>query len=250
MGIIESVQQYDLNIPAGGAQSIDVTGDRVQFLSAIDPFAQIEIRPNFAQGNITLRPGQGFRFSEPVQRWVVYNRGALPLSGYLLIGSGDFFDQRISGTVDVIDGAKARTLAGIAFNAFVSQPSTASVYSRIQLWNPAGSGRNVVLERIAMLGIADNGAHLRYVTAPLANLMCNGISKKTGGAQSVVEFRADTTPTASLSPDIMVALTYQGSTTKEYVPSEPFYIAPGYGLTLWGTIQNASLGSNFEWYED
>lgn len=199
MSIIESVQQYDLNIPVGGAQSIDVEGDMVRFLSAVDPFAKIEIRPNFAQGNITLKPGQGFKFSERVKRWVVLNKGTVPLSGYLMIGSGDFFDQRISGTVDVIDGGKARTLSNQAFGGFAYQANVAAQYTRLQLWNPAGSGKNIVLENVLGLATTTGAAvgHIRLINSPLATLSSSGVSKMAGGAASAMQLRTDTTATVS-----------------------------------------------------
>ncbi|WP_404993335.1 hypothetical protein [Cupriavidus pauculus] len=251
MGIIESVQQYDLNIPAGGAQNIDVAGDRIQFLSAIDPFAQIEVRPNFAQGNISLRPGQGFRFSEQVTRWVVFNRGSVPLSGYLLIGSGDFFDQRIAGTVDVIDGGKARTMGGIAMMAYGVVSGAAAKFSRVQLWNPAGSGKRICLETvIGNTGATPTFSYAQFMTTPLGTLIQNGMSKQAGGAPSVAEIRVDTTSTSAVWPGTLVAISLPASSSLPQRFAEPVIIMPGYGMVMYATTINADLGASFEWYED
>lgn len=250
MGIIASVQQYDLNIPVGGSQAIDVAGDRVQFLSATDPFAVIEVRPNFAQGNITLKPGQGMRFSEQVQRWVVFNKGTVALTGMMLIGTGDFIDQRISGTVDVIDGGKARTLGNVAFAGFTYQGAVAAQCGRVQLWNPAGSGKNVVVEQVLTLagGVA-TACHIKLNTAALTTLDQVGQSKKSGGTASVMELRRDSTATPSAAP-MLLAAGMPASQLTPYKPVEPVVLIPGYGLLIYGTVVNTDIGASFEWYED
>lgn len=253
MGIIESVQQYDLNIDPGKAQNIDVTGDRVQFLSAVDPFAQIELRPNFAQGNISLRPGQGFRFSQQVTRWVVFNRGNVPLQGFLLIGSGDFFDQRIAGTVDVIDGGKARTLGGQSYVANGGANAVAGQYSVAQMWNPAGSNRKAIIESIQLVSTGSPvvGQILLQNNilggGPVLNQY--GQSKLAGGAPSVIATYG--LNTASLVPATpMMLLTAQAYSTPLVKPVEPFVLPPGWGVTVWGFIVNSTVGVNFEWYEE
>lgn len=252
MGIVASVQSYDLNIPAGGAQNIDVAGTRVQFLSADDPFAQIELRPNYAQGNISLRPGQGFQFDEQVTRWVVFNRGGVPLKGLLLIGSGNFFDQRIAGTVDVIDGGKARTLAGIAFTAYGYSLAQAAVYSALQLWNPVGSGKNAVVEQILIYG--SNAAPIYAVVKSgqtvYGNLKSAGQPKKLGSVPSVVEVRGDYTATPPGLPGMVTLSAPSPSGMSIYRPNEPIVVPPGWGLNMISTSPNVDTSGSFEWYED
>lgn len=254
MGIIASVQSYDLNIPVGKSQAIDVAGDRVQFISAVDPFAQIEVRPNFAQGNITLKPGQGMRFSEQVQRWVVFNKGTVALTGTLLIGTGDFFDQRISGTVDVIDGGKARSLSNTAFTGFGTQGSSAGNYSRLQLWNPAGNTRRLIVENIFSIGVNVTGVAVIAVAqqAPLTSLYQNGLSKNLAGVASAAEVRYDVQPSAPPANGylfVVGAIPVPG-VQPSFKPSEPYIIPPGYGMTLWPNTANCIMAGNFEWYEE
>ncbi|NUO87669.1 MAG: hypothetical protein HOQ37_16370 [Cupriavidus sp.] len=252
MGIIESVQQYDLTIAPGGAQAIDVAGDRVQFLTATDPFAQIEIRPNFSQGNITLRPGQGFKFSEQVTRWVVFNRGNLPLSGYLMIGSGDFFDRRISGTVDVIDGAKARTLGGIAFSGYAASAAVAAQYSRLQLWNPAGSGKRLVVESVTQMtgSTGANGITMGFNAVALTTAIAFGLCKRSGVADSTAgQLRSDSTAAAAGAFNMMGS-SLPASNTYQQKPVEPVLLEPGYGLVMQGASVNIAVSGMFEWYEE
>lgn len=192
MSVIESVRSYDLNIPVGGAQNIDAMGDRVQFLSAVDPFAQIELRPNYTQGNISLKPGQGFRFSTAASGWVVFNKGTVPLTGVLLVGNGDFFDQRISGEVSVIDGGKARTMGGGAFMGYVSSATTQAANRPVVHYrNPAGSGKNVIVESILVSSSAAGFIGFGFQVAGLTTVVGNVASKLAGGAAGVTSMSRD-----------------------------------------------------------
>ncbi|WP_317924735.1 hypothetical protein [Cupriavidus sp. TA19] len=232
MGIIESVRQYDLNIPAGGAQNIDVAGDRVHFLSAIDPFAQIEIRPNYAQGNITLKPGQGFKFSEQVTRWVVFNRGTVDLSGYLMIGSGDFFDQRITGDVNVIDNGKARTLSGQSFAGYTSDTAAAGNRSGLQLWNPAGSGKDLAVKTI-YVGVGTSTAYsVAFNTTAFATLASPPQCKMRGGPATVAQLRREQFAGYPARDTSMLGGSIQAGNPVPLILDDPIYMKPGTGLSV------------------
>ncbi|MBY4945080.1 hypothetical protein K6V92_00380 [Cupriavidus respiraculi] len=253
MGIIESVQHYDLNIPAGGAQNIDVAGDRVQFIASGDPFAQIEIRPNYAQGNITLRPGQGFKFSEQVTRWVVFNRGAVALKGYLLIGSGDFFDQRISGTVDVIDGGKARSLSGSAYIGLaLTGTAGAGNFQHVQLWNPAGSGKNLMVEQLQTVSTVSTGFYHYAKSTALASLLAYVPQPKMLGhpSPSVAQLRNHAGALLYPSGDARMLTNGPTNVSSLFKPAEPIVIPPGWGWIVQGQTIAGDTSVTFEWYEE
>ncbi|WP_343549438.1 hypothetical protein [Ralstonia sp.] len=248
MGVIESVRSYDLNIPVGGAQNIDAMGDRVQFLSATDPFASIELRPNYTQGNINLMPGQGFRFEKAATGWVVFNKGTVALTGTLLIGSGNFFDQRISGSVYVIDGGKARTLSGTASMGYLYQAPTAAQYAHVQLWNPAASGKNCFIEQFSFFstGTVAAGISVRSSIAALATLGGNPACKSLGKPASSMELR-------SITNAVIQGASVVGSLDKAiklFKVTEPIHLAPGNGLTLINVTSGEDLGATFELFEE
>lgn len=249
MPIIAAVQGYDLNIGVGQAQAIDVAGDRVHFISATDPFAVIELRPNFSQGNISLKPGQGYRFAEQVTRWVVYNRGTVPLTGSLMIGTGDFFDQRISGTVDVIDGGKARTLGNQAFLATSYQGAVAAQYPHVQLWNPAGSGKQIIVEAFAAASATAGGWQLRSAVAALTTLGAVPASKKVGGASGIGQVRTVANAVAQ-GVDIMMQGYLQASTLYEKKLVEPIVLGPGTGINIMANALNVDITASFEYFEE
>ncbi|KDP85610.1 hypothetical protein CF70_013000 [Cupriavidus sp. SK-3] len=247
MGIIESVQSYDLNIPAGGAQNIDVAGDRVHFLSAGDPAAQIEIRPNYAQGNISLKPGQGFRFSEQVTRWVVFNKSNLPLYGTLMIGSGDFFDQRITGDVNVIDNAKARTLANTSFITAIGAGGTAGTLAHCQLWNPAGRNVSLIVEGLEVSAGAATAVNIWLTNGALGTLQSNPVSKLAGGAASGAEGRVYNGAAASGSQLFGTSLQANVPYQRRFV--EPIVLPPGWGMFAMNNTVNQSLNYSVEYFE-
>ncbi|MGY2488517.1 hypothetical protein [Cupriavidus sp. CP313] len=250
MGIIESVQQYDLNIPAGGAQNIDVAGDRVQFLSATDPFAQIEIRPNYAQGNISLKPGQGFRFSEQVTRWVVFNRGSVPLSGYLMIGSGDFFDQRVNGEVNVIDSGKSSTLAGSCFSGGMGINGTAAQYNHIILRNPAGSAKRVIVDEICGQ-VATRDYLITYSgTGAYGSLVRNAGNKLAGGAVSTAEIRQNVNAAAYSAGAEMYTTKPAADVFVKITPKRPIVLLPDSFVLVRSGSVNVEMTAYFDFYEE
>ena len=239
MPIIAAVQGYDLNIGVGQAQAIDVAGDRVQFINASDPFAVIELRPNFSQGNIVLRPGQGYRFAEQVQRWVVYNRGNVPLSGSLMIGTGDFFDQRISGDVNVLDNSRSRTLSGDAFMSYMYSAASAGQTAHSQLWNPVGSGTRAVVRQFsgssATAGIVVMTPH----TSPIATLLPNAPKSRyvNVGRASKLEQRVESAAAfIGTSGNLYAQTIAAGGVAKEQFTS-PIILDPGQGLII--RLENA-----------
>ncbi|MFJ4294200.1 hypothetical protein ACIP1U_31225 [Cupriavidus sp. NPDC089707] len=252
MPIIAAVQGYDLNIGVGQAQAIDVAGDRVQFVSAIDPFAVIEVRPNFSQGNIVLKPGQGYRFAEQVTRWVVYNKGSVPLTGNLLIGTGDFFDQRISGTVDVIDGGKARTLGNTAFYAYNSVAVAAGQYCTLQLWNPVGSGKNLVVEGLIVTASAAVTSRIWWQTAALASASIYAPQAKLlGGAGSAGQLKtAIPTSSAFIAAQGLTNMSVAAGVQSPLDFTEPLILRPGYGLCVDSNVTAQQIGATFEYFEE
>ncbi|SOZ07292.1 conserved hypothetical protein [Cupriavidus taiwanensis] len=249
MPIIAAVQGYDLNIEVGQAQAIDVAGDRVQFLTATDPFAVIEVRPNFAQGNIVLKPGQGYRFAEQVTRWIVYNRGGVKLTGNLLIGTGDFFDQRISGDVNVIDGGKSRTLAKQAFIGKGYQALVAAQYAMVQLWNPAGSAKNVILESMLVGSATTQGINIMRATGVVGagngSIGAKMLGEAVGSAQIVTGTNA-----AIIGDGEIGGLFVQQGASMPYTLREPIILAPGNGLHIKASTLGTDVMTMFEWYEE
>jgi hypothetical protein len=135
-----AIQSQDITIAPGASQIVQIGGQVVDFISSGSAFDVIEIRPDFMQGSATLKQGQGFDFGALFTQLLVINHGATAITGTLVISTSGFRNFRISGDVNVLDGGKSRSLNNSAFMASAFVGPVAAQFSRVQLWNPAGSG--------------------------------------------------------------------------------------------------------------
>ncbi|HDR8925162.1 TPA: hypothetical protein QDB26_004169 [Burkholderia vietnamiensis] len=244
-----SIQSYDIQIPAGGAQTLEAGGQIFDFLSSGSAFDQIQVLPEFQQGNVTLKLGQGFDAGKVVNRWFVKNPGTTAINGTVVLSTAGFRNFRITGDVNVLDGGKSRTLAQAAFCGNGVQAAVAAQFSRVQLWNPAGSGVRAVVESLSIHVPAGLTAAAYFATAQLATLEEAGQSKLANGAAAKCSIYMDTTAVAPTFP-LLTQVAAQANSTTPFQPKEPFIVPPGYGLELWSSTLNAMLGVNFEWYEE
>jgi len=252
------MQYYDINVPANSTQRVAAQGTFLYYLSgsAGGSDSTLKVRAGFGGTTVLLKPGQSIQLPAGEVKgdtWILENyANAATILGVVLVGEGDFSDNRISGSVEVIDGGKARTLAGNAFGGFAYQANVAAQYTRIQLWNPAASAKNINLENLIGLATVTGAAvgHIRIINTALGTLSGTGNSKKSGGAASVMELRTDTTATVSPNNAALASLSIPVSQMQPYKPVEPLVIGPGYGVVFWGTAGNIDFGATFEWYEE
>lgn len=170
----------------------------------------------------------------------------------LLYGGGMGGSRRQPGVVQVVDGARARTLAGAAFAGYAFQPLLAANTALIQLWNPSGSGRRAVIERVGVLtDTTNNGAWLTDTVGQLATLVAQGKSKLSGGAASIMQIRRANDPASpSAMPFDAFAVPASSKLSHPLPPQSPIVVLPNQGVTLWGTGVGVALGGTFEWYEE
>jgi hypothetical protein len=157
--------------------------------------------------------------------------------------------RRIAGAVSVIDGGKARTIANNAYAGVAAVAALAANFGQLQLWNPAASGKRVIVEQLAAWSTAASGAVLQAGVASLATLVQIGKPKLLGGANSVMELRSAQSVTAPVSPSLN-ALTMQAGATLVYRPVDPIVILPGNGLLILATVVNTDLGVWLDWFEE
>jgi len=250
------MQYYDLNIGVTGSRFIDVRASFIYFLngSAGGSDTTIKVKNESGGDEILLKPGQAFRLpnGQFYNRWIISNYlGQAAIVGQLLLGEGDFFDGRISGSVEVIDGGKARVLADATYIGAASQIAVAAQNSHCQLWNPAGSGENLIVEQIFLASTVNTGYLVRSSIVALTSLGGTGYSKKirVGQAASSAELRYQANA-GLLGLNPMFLLNAAVNTSAPYVPREPIVVAPGSGLLIVGQSLNADITASFEWFEE
>ncbi|KVW39458.1 hypothetical protein WK94_24310 [Burkholderia ubonensis] len=251
-----SIQSYDIQIPAGGAQTLEAGGQIFDFLSSDSAFDQIQVLPEFQQGNVTLRLGQGFDAGAIVNRWYIKNPGTTAINGTVVLSTAGFRNFRISGDVNVLDGGKSRTLSGAAFIGVGYNAAIASQYSGIALKNAVGTGVRLVVEQYTLATLSTAGGIVQMKLGPVANVAAYATagsvaSKLAGGAvgSGTVVSGSGAAVVAGMSQLNFITLNQQMPTYNEPL-REPIVIPPGYCLLAQCATQAYDVGCDFEWYEE
>lgn len=239
---------YPFSIPAGGSFPLLVIGDYCKILTSSgaltltgDTFGTIG----------PILAGQGVE-SSPFQRLVLSDNSGAVNSGTILIADNKFVDDRITGEVSVIDGGKIRTLTKSVFWAYGNTAAVVGSSGYVQLWNPVGNDKRIVIPQISYAATSPSYAiaNLSYNVTPLSVMLGNGKNKLIGEAESSAEIRKEESAVylgiASIADFFM-----QGSLSQTLQLTEPIILHPGKGLMI-GLPQtsNVALTANFEFYEE
>lgn len=234
--------QYDFAVGAGQSQTLDVSGRFFKYRSGT---GVISVRTS-GGGSVDLLPGQGI-WNVEFSSLTVKDKSGLANAGVIVAGAFDYRDDRIAGSVEVIDGGRARTMANLAYMATGSRGAAPGLLGHFQFWNPAGSGRNVLIEQIIVGSALTDKIAMGFKNATLLTPVGNiPISKRSsGGVASVIVCYAEDNAAsqypvslASLSPNTILPL------------KEPMCIEPGFGLIFRGTQLNQDFSVSLEFFEE
>lgn len=224
---------YDIAIAPGQVRDIFCQGSYVYFYSGsaggVD--ATITVNQDSRGQRVLLQPGQAYRMTggDAGTRWLIGNhRGEGTIVGRLVIGSGELTDNRVTGSVEVIDGGKYRTMAGQVFGWRSSFGALASNYSFGQIFNPAGSGKRVLVKSYSATG---GNVIVGWATAEIGAELGSIGNKLSGGAESVCRKRQLRQTSASLAGSGFVVVG-QISSGAIFVEPEPIVINPGHGFVI------------------
>lgn len=241
--------QFDFNLEANGSQSIDVAGKFFKYKSGT---GVIRVRMT-SGGYVDLMPGQGV-WNVEFSSITVQDKTGAANTGIVLAGWFDFRDDRITGTVDVVDGGRTRTLAGQAFMSWANLGAGAAGLNSVhQLWNPAGSGKNIVIEQIQISSPAGGFAGVAFWNLPITNLVAanggSGTSKKNGIGTSVGQRRTEHTGVVPYAPNLFsTALAAGVNFDRKF--NEPVLLTPGMGLCIFHGSTATEIAVGYEWFEE
>ncbi len=249
------MQSFDFNLAINDVRRVEVLADYVYYLegSAGGADSTIGLKTETGSDTVLLKPGQAFRLprGQSSARWIITNNAKqAAIVGRLFLGEGDFSDNRISGSVEVIDGGKNRTLANSAFAGGAYCPALASNYPQVQLWNPSGSGVNAIITGFgggSSGAIASIASAIKTSGGSLASLAQLGLSKLAGGAAAKCQLRYGNSLT--LAVPNLTSIQAQANVAQLYKFSEPIVLPPDTGLLLVANGVGADLNAFFEFSE-
>jgi hypothetical protein len=234
--------QFDFNLQANGGQVIDVAGRFFKYKSGT---GLIRVKTDKG-GYVDLLPGQGV-WGVEFSSLNVQDKSGAANAGVILAGGFDFRDDRISGSVEVIDGGRDRTLANRAFWGQAGVGVVAAQYPHVQLFNPAASGVNVYIPSIVVSsGTAGFvGIGVQFAALDFVNF---GTSKKVGGsaAKSEVQRRNINIKTWGAQ---FTSRQVQANVSVEKKLAEPILLTPGWGAVVWHETVATDLSAEFEFIE-
>jgi hypothetical protein len=252
------VATYSFSIPANGAFPLQCNGRYFRVNAATGSLKVIG--DSFGpMGAVAVGQGLRLRDHDPVfQRLTFVDTSGAQNNVTVVIADADFVDNTVLGTVNVIDGGKARTLALQTFTGGTSRAPAAGQFAAVQLYNGANAGTiRAVVSQITMQSSNADGLVI-YETAgssALATVVGAFRSKKAGiGATSYANLRTDSlatiTPPAIAvgNPLFQVNLPASGGYT--YKLTEPIVIPGARGIMVIASSANNAIGASFEFYEE
>lgn len=238
---------------AGETKTFQINGEYLELLEAQYPCDVMLMDRSGAQLSI-MRNSEVSFFSKPsggFQSIQVTSAQAQVIKFF--VGSGDAGTRRTSGVVQIVDGEKARTLAGGMFAGAGAFPASAGNYTLIQLWNPAGTGRNVILSQISFSANASTAVDV-YGTPTIAasDVSADRLANKLiGSGRGAAQVRAESNTNPFVFP---YGIAYSGFVTASgmvyWTPRGGLVIRPGFGLNVRAAAAGIQISANFEWQEE
>lgn len=179
--------QYTLNLPANGAQRIDVVGSYLKLVRCTA--ASVRVVTDY--GRLDLEPGRGFRLKpgEKFTSVIVTNPTAVAVSGLILAGDFDLIDDRISGEVAVVTQGREKALAGRSFHMLRSSAAVAARWSHVALGTTAYilSGTRLQINAIAVSSPVAGQVRIANCTTQPGGTGIGLANKLVGGGTSEVQ---------------------------------------------------------------
>lgn len=247
------MQTYPLNIAAvvGDTQVFAAPGALyLRYVVGAAGGADAAILVRTKEGQAYLAPGDDLTRKDPPNDWrITANTPGTGISGKLTIGDGKSVAASVAGVVQVVDGGKARTLSGASYWGFGGVAGVGGQYAGVELYNPAGSGKNLLVAQVELASGIAQYFYLWNAAAQMAGAAGTVGNKKLGGPASVGVTRTTNAAAASGAASFgQFAIQAMSTCTLKF--SDPLVIPPGYSVRVWSAALAADMVANFEYAEE
>lgn len=248
------MQLYDITIAPNTTRQLDAPGSYFYYYagSAGGGDSTITMRGISSGLRIILKPGQAFRLPKGSTEtsWILTNyANTTTIIGSVIVGDGDITDNRVTGSVEVVDGAKTRTITGSAGLMSAATPAPgAGNYIQQGVWNPAGSGKRVIVNKLIFSSATQQTVFIARISAAatlsgVATMLFDGSA--FGGVTKVSQYTGPT-----VTGQVISGIGVQANQSFTIDLNEPIVIKPGYGLTCQTGSANTDLVTTIPFFEE
>jgi hypothetical protein len=253
------MQNVPISIPVNQSITVNVNNRTCYYESGSATGGadeRIKVQTNGGgEGEMLLRPGQGFKIDGRFQTLVISNyANAGTITGNLVFTDGDFFDHRVvgmvsisgvvsvTGNVNVIDNRKSNTLAGISFLSVFGVPSGGADTPKALIMNPAGSGKNITIKKLHLSTSTTQPVKWDFYSTLLATAGGNSRSKLSPGAAGVAVLKYDNAAAwPGGAPGTLGRLLLTANQSYTVTLEEPIVLTPGNGLAMFGLAVGSDI---------
>lgn len=154
----------------------------------------------------------------------------------------------VAGFVEVVDGGRNRTDAGVAAFTGLGTVGVAGQYPYVQAWNPVGSGRNFIIETIKVSSPTTGDIMFSSYNVAIGSLFRYAKNKKIGNADLAFEMRRHNQ--ASLVGNFFNSIRIAADRIVDFSLREPIVVPPGDSLLITHSVVASSVYAVIECYEE
>lgn len=245
------MKPYSIALAANEALDVQVGGDFFLLDSAPQAVSFAFFGPTNMRRDETLesalagdwvRPKDGFA-------WVKITNGAVAQTVRFYVARGEVGRFRVQGEVSVISGELTRSNAQRGFLGSGASTAVAAQEGHVQLWNPAGSGKRLIVNQISLVLGGASHMYIGHHNVALANLDTAPSNKRLSGAATIAELR-NQTQAGGIGTIIMSLYIATANESFIFRPTEPLVVPPGLGLTLRHGTVNSLIQGSFDFFEE
>lgn len=249
------MQLYDISVEPNKTRQLDAQGSYFYYYSGDAGGADttITIRGLSSGLRIILKPGQAYRLPQGNKEtsWVLTNyTNTATIVGNVIVGDGDITDNRITGSVEVIDSSQNRVNANIAFGSSIRIATQVGYQNSLGISNPSTSTKKVFVNEVSIY-TSDATTGFLFITngnfGTSDNTYPTGFSKNGGTRNLNKSVLGYDVPAVGVSYSAnglsLIRIPAGGSFTKKF--SDPICINPNYRFGFSTYINPSVVGEIF-----
>jgi hypothetical protein len=244
------LELFTVPIAAGGQSRFELAGDYFEIIESQYPVTVLLEDRNGAQiGRMGGAEASYFLRDTPFKAITITSAQAQTVR--IAFGSGEAGTRRTSGVVQVVDGNRSRTIAG---GSFMWRPTSLGAnFNHAQLWNPPGSGKNIVIDAFFLTSSLAGALSVCRNAAQIANAAPNPVQNAllNGGGAAVAVPRTESMAALTLSSCLGTALVQANSSFDfSSVLKRPVIVPPGAGLVFLSEVAGSTLSGSVSFFEE